>query len=36
MGNLASNRFPELKPLLGWYPSEFEASVGHKELQSRT
>jgi hypothetical protein len=30
-GNLRPNRFPELKPLLRRYPSEFNATVGHYE-----
>src|SRR6266699_3117750 len=32
MGNLGSNRFPELKLLRCRYPSELETRVGHKEL----
>jgi hypothetical protein len=32
MGNLGSNRFPELKQLRRPYPSELETRVGHKEL----
>jgi hypothetical protein len=32
MGNLGSNRFPELKQLRRPHPSELETSVGHEEL----